>query len=454
MDFAKKQLEKYGWKEGQGLGKSNDGISKPIKAKLKFDTAGIGHDAGKELVNDWWSGAYNSALDNVEVKTEENGEVQVTRKGDDSIEISTKGYLSQLKKNNISLEYGSFLKTSKLTETGTIDYGIPNFDITAKEKKAKLPSDHEIYSACGGRTAHKGARHGLNQTGKLARLERQEQMLLKKLQNVSISDDKTAITKKMKKLVKNKEKNRMSDVENSLTVFSCDDESMGSTGSSSRKKHKKKRKERKTVSFNTTVTVTEYIVPEVDSSRHSSDSNENTQICTDMGEPMRDTNRNESSTSRTTDLNANDEGIEQDLEIANEVDSSHKSFEQARYREDKLSKAERKLRKKNRKANRATNRFIQEVMSESSTEQGIDDIATTSECLLEEYKCAKRKLADADDCEDVGAKRHCNDPSEKKKKKKLKEKRREKRKKEREEKKSIRSITKSLDKLCNISDES
>ena len=63
-DFARKQLEKYGWKEGecsldsntsyleynmlygahcagQGLGKNGEGMSEPVKVKLKRDTVGV-----------------------------------------------------------------------------------------------------------------------------------------------------------------------------------------------------------------------------------------------------------------------------------------------------------------------------------------------------------------------------------------------------------------------------
>ena len=39
---------------GQGLGKESQGISEPIKASLKFDTAGIGHDIAKQFTNNWW----------------------------------------------------------------------------------------------------------------------------------------------------------------------------------------------------------------------------------------------------------------------------------------------------------------------------------------------------------------------------------------------------------------
>lgn len=35
MSFGQKILEKYGFKEGAGLGKHEDGITKPIKANFK-----------------------------------------------------------------------------------------------------------------------------------------------------------------------------------------------------------------------------------------------------------------------------------------------------------------------------------------------------------------------------------------------------------------------------------
>ena len=62
MDFAKKQLEKYGWVEGklfllvcafihtyynnhgetgQGLGREKNGVANPIKVKIKRDVGGV-----------------------------------------------------------------------------------------------------------------------------------------------------------------------------------------------------------------------------------------------------------------------------------------------------------------------------------------------------------------------------------------------------------------------------
>ena len=51
--FAERMLRKQGWKEGDGLGKQQQGITDPIKASLKFDKTGVGHDIAKEFTNVW-----------------------------------------------------------------------------------------------------------------------------------------------------------------------------------------------------------------------------------------------------------------------------------------------------------------------------------------------------------------------------------------------------------------
>lgn len=47
--FAKRQLEKMGWKEGQGLGKDGSGVASFIKVQRRDPKlqSGLGHEAGK-----------------------------------------------------------------------------------------------------------------------------------------------------------------------------------------------------------------------------------------------------------------------------------------------------------------------------------------------------------------------------------------------------------------------
>ncbi|KAH8247454.1 hypothetical protein KR038_004545 [Drosophila bunnanda] len=192
MDFAKKILSKYGWKEGEGLGKNNTGIAAPLKASLKFDNAGLGVDRAQEFNDHWWERCFNEAASNVDVQVQQNGKITTGRKeGEDAVEISTKGFsarkLKKAKEQHASdgkSTYDNFLQTALLTQGGgevenTERIRVEDIAVT----KVSVLTDEELFKACGGRTAHKGARHGLKLTGKIARLEQQERELLERMQS-------------------------------------------------------------------------------------------------------------------------------------------------------------------------------------------------------------------------------------------------------------------------------
>merc|ERR1712045_802342 len=79
--FAERMMRKQGWHDGGGLGKNNQGIAKPIKASLKFDHAGIGHDMAKEFTNNWWDLAYAKASSGIQIEENQDG---------DTVEIKSK----------------------------------------------------------------------------------------------------------------------------------------------------------------------------------------------------------------------------------------------------------------------------------------------------------------------------------------------------------------------------
>lgn len=72
-EFARKQLEKYGWTDGKGLGKEENGIMKPIRAVVKADTHGIGHDRVNILASRWWCDVFNQASQRVNVVNDMTG---------------------------------------------------------------------------------------------------------------------------------------------------------------------------------------------------------------------------------------------------------------------------------------------------------------------------------------------------------------------------------------------
>jgi hypothetical protein len=68
--FAMKQMEKMGWKEGQGLGKNESGIVKHIVAKKRDTNIGLGGNE-EEVVNlpdNWWHDAFATNLSNMKNK--------------------------------------------------------------------------------------------------------------------------------------------------------------------------------------------------------------------------------------------------------------------------------------------------------------------------------------------------------------------------------------------------
>ncbi|XP_010147394.1 PREDICTED: G patch domain-containing protein 4, partial [Eurypyga helias] len=81
--------------------------------------------------------------------------------------------------------YGRFVKSATLTACGEEPTKLPAGSESSEEEEEKLDlssarrlTDEELMRACGGRTAHKGARHGLTMSAKLARLEEQERAFL------------------------------------------------------------------------------------------------------------------------------------------------------------------------------------------------------------------------------------------------------------------------------------
>ncbi|ENN75954.1 hypothetical protein YQE_07489, partial [Dendroctonus ponderosae] len=395
MDFARQQLEKYGWNEGKGLGRAENGISQAIKPKLKFDNAGIGHDAAEQFTHCWWERAYNSANNNIET-----GNEMRKKSKDKDFEISTKTYSVQNLKNKTSLLYGSFIKTERLTENGTEHYNVPILE-TEPLKSYQGMTDEELFASCEGRTVHKGARHGLNLTGKLLRIEKQEKMLLKKMKKISLSEDSCSkADRKLKKLEKHKQ------CEGKITSLAGKDD----TPSTSQISTSKKSKKRKSVTFYETVTK---IYTEPDS----------------KVVPVRDDN------------SGSDEGIEKDLlNNNNEVNVDHdRAFEETSRMD--MSTQKKKFFEKRR----------MEAKLCSTASKFLESVSTKTEdhAMQVEKHCTSKKRKRLEEKVDLSNKRKSIETPELSKKKKNKKK---KHKISPEEAKVMKSISKSLKSFCRISE--
>ncbi|XP_063276555.1 G patch domain-containing protein 4 [Prinia subflava] len=183
MLFAERQLRRHGWRRGQGLGRREDGIAEAIRVKVKCDTAGVGHDAAEPFTFHWWDHVFNKAAANIAVEAGQDG-ISVKALSEQGGGISNKK--PRKAASSGSLLYGRFVKSATLRASGEESVTLPaSSESSEEEEEEKLDlssvrrlTDEELVQACGGRTAHKGARHGLTMSAKLARLEEQERAFL------------------------------------------------------------------------------------------------------------------------------------------------------------------------------------------------------------------------------------------------------------------------------------
>ncbi|XP_045782250.1 G patch domain-containing protein 4 [Maniola jurtina] len=189
MEFARKQLEKYGWTDGKGLGKDENGISEPLKAKIKHSHTGVGYNPASDFTEHWWSALYDKAASNLEVENKNGKTKKIRRKSNEEFEITNSTWKMKRKKKEKQQEkeeYSEFfVKTAVMGQGGDKTTRVRDSDSQSESesesKDAVKMTDEELFAACQGRTAHKGARHGLRALGKLARIEQQEQILLQQI---------------------------------------------------------------------------------------------------------------------------------------------------------------------------------------------------------------------------------------------------------------------------------
>ncbi|KAJ2615861.1 hypothetical protein H4S08_001055 [Coemansia sp. RSA 1365] len=173
--FAERQLAKYGWKQGEGLGKGREGIKRAITVSRRTDNRGVGTDASQWNSN-WWEHLYNKATDGKPVVSkEELDEDNNTHNLDhDTNEITQ----TAVKRDTLSEYQGMFVKSSNANDIKNPETS--NFTKKQTVDRTKLVrdggvhlgnialTDAELFAACEGRMARKGAR--AEQSGKLARV--------------------------------------------------------------------------------------------------------------------------------------------------------------------------------------------------------------------------------------------------------------------------------------------
>lgn len=165
-NFARRQLEKLGWKDGEGLGKKRDGMATHIRAVKRQDSVGLGAEnvtttssspshgnaSAKDaavLAGDWWKHSLGDTL----------ARLQQTKN-------------KKKKKKDKKEKHKKDKKEGGCEENGEEDNG--------KKPTKRHFTDDELFQATGG--ARFGMRQGMRQAGKWQRAE----------SNISMEDEEQA----------------------------------------------------------------------------------------------------------------------------------------------------------------------------------------------------------------------------------------------------------------------
>lgn len=183
LRFASQHLSKFGWKEGKGLGKKENGMRNAIKLKLKNNKSGLGHDHGSEFTFQWWDHIYNKAANSVKVSSTEDDTILL---GKTDVKV-TPALISNKKPYRLSLRgqpllYGTFVPSG--TYTLSVGKVKPIDKTNIKQTKESASEDENKFQGGSnnlekifmqtGMTGHKAARHGHGLNGKLKRIQKQE----------------------------------------------------------------------------------------------------------------------------------------------------------------------------------------------------------------------------------------------------------------------------------------
>ena len=196
---------------------------------------------------------FNKAAKNIQVDSNEEGDIKVLMKMDKS-ELSTKKMRKKMMKQIRSKLYSNFVRAGTMTG-GKMEEAADKeeqLEVVKDLSKIKELSDDQLVEVCGGLTAHKGGRHGLNMKAKLERIaEAEREFLAKYGGGVSQGDpdDPQNVKKKKKRRHNEPVKSVDASVEpKKKKKDKCPDEIPGtelSDHTSVRKKKKKKQKSSK-----------------------------------------------------------------------------------------------------------------------------------------------------------------------------------------------------------------
>ncbi|KAJ1649808.1 hypothetical protein IWQ61_009216 [Dispira simplex] len=252
-DFGQAVLAKYGWKQGQGLGKKEGGITKAIRVSQKSDTKGLGAGGASDHSVAWWNNLYNKSVKGLTVNTTTKGDVSISTA--ETIDIraeKTKAYFASVghtgtrSSSSISgFSLTQFVKSSSTT-TAT-NRNSPCYATTTNDFSVPL-TDQELFLACNGAMVSKGAR-GSRQLAKLQRVDPERAAVIRQQSSIVSPQNASRRHKSSKRTLSEQDKDGLErklkkkrDLQAITTIVGVDS---GETKSTRVKDRDRKRKEKK-----------------------------------------------------------------------------------------------------------------------------------------------------------------------------------------------------------------
>merc|ERR1719225_272221 len=164
----------------------------------------------------WWDHVFNKAAKNIKVDESTEGDIKVEMNLDKS-DLSTKKMRKKMMKKIRNKLYSNFVKAGTMTggKMESVDRDEQAVEVDKDMSKIKELSDDQLVAACGGLTAHKGGRHGLNMKAKLDRIAEAEREFLAKYGG-GVSQGNSEDTQNVKKKKKRKHSDIIESVDASV----------------------------------------------------------------------------------------------------------------------------------------------------------------------------------------------------------------------------------------------
>lgn len=150
-DFGLKVLKKFGWEEGKGLGKNEDGRDECIQQRRRDGNAGLGAEKkpNEGGWDNWWSDVFNNAAQRIASNaTQENEDQDSSDSEDEGAKVAGGGRTTAIKSaSRMAGKLKRVVRQEATTRTTPSPSPSPSPSATPSRKTKKLATTTEIQEA-------------------------------------------------------------------------------------------------------------------------------------------------------------------------------------------------------------------------------------------------------------------------------------------------------------------